>query len=56
MKKTTWEYTLDHEANKEIKHIQDALDYDFRNLKLSALAHKIKSQFVYKPKPKIFYY
>ena len=43
-------------ANNEIKQIQDSLFYDFRNFRLNVLANKIKSQLVYKPKPKIYYH
>ena len=56
MKKVNWELHVKDAKFDEIKLIQESLDYDFRNLKLSALAHKIKSQTVYKPKPKMFYY
>ena len=56
MKKTLWEYEIKTGKVDEIRLIQDSLDYDFRNLKLSALAHKIKSQLTYKPKPKMFNY
>lgn len=56
MKKSLWESKITSESIDDIKLIQDSLDYDFRNLKLSALAHKIKSQLMYKPKPKMFNY
>ena len=44
------------DANKETEFLQDILDYDFQNLKLSILAQKIKSQTVSRPKPKMLYY
>ena len=56
MKKVFKEFENLNSNVDEIKQIQESLDYDFRNLKLSALAHKIKSQALYKPKPKMFYY
>ena len=56
MKKVNWELHVKDAKFDEIKLIQESLDYDFRNLKLSALAHKIKSQLTYKPKPKMFNY
>lgn len=54
MRKGPWECVVKNAQDDEIKLIQDSLDYDFRNLKLSALAHKIKSQLTYKPKPKMY--
>lgn len=54
MKKELWEHEIKSVRADEIKLIQDSLDYDFRNLKLSALAHKIKSQLAYRPKPKMY--
>ncbi len=56
MRKVLFEYDTKSIRKDEIKVIQDSLDYDFRNLKLSALAHKIKSQLMYKPKPKMYNY
>ena len=44
------------ETSKEISYLEDILDYDFQNLKLSILAQKIKSQTTFRPKPKILYY
>jgi len=44
------------DANKETEFLQDILDYDFQNLKLSILAQKIKSQTFSRPKPKMLYY
>lgn len=42
--------------DREIEEIQDFLEYDFQNLKLSMLAQKIKSQAFFKPKPKMLFH
>lgn len=40
----------------EIAEIQDYLEYDFKNLELSLLAQKIKSQTLFRPKPRMLFY
>lgn len=43
-------------CEEEIAEIQDYLEYDFKNLELSMLAQKIKSQTLFRPKPKMLFY